>query len=218
MPRKHPPQPAFHQPVELAYPPMTPPLGCTVEVDAHHPYLKTRGLTPETIADFGLGFSRSEACLKSRILIPVHNAAGDLVGYAGRWPGDPLPRERSKYRFHGPIHDELFNLHRVLQVGGTFPVLLVPGFFDLFHLRQRGCECVVALLGTELRSLQLRRLLHHFPTRQFVVLYDATETGREGRERTVNRLSSYAFVRAPEFLTDGRTVQSLTREEIMEEL
>ena len=63
---------------------VNPPLGFELkDLDAEHPYLLSRGLTPETIQHFGLGFC-SRGLLKDRVAIPLHDMAGALVGYAGR--------------------------------------------------------------------------------------------------------------------------------------
>ena len=53
-------------------------------LDAAHPYLTERGLTPETIAEFGLGFC-AKGSMKDRVVIPIRNPSGELVAYAGRW-------------------------------------------------------------------------------------------------------------------------------------
>src|SRR6185437_758181 len=52
-----------------------------------HPYLTERGLSSETIQTFGLGFCQ-KGLLNGRIAIPIHNFKGELVAYAGRWPGN----------------------------------------------------------------------------------------------------------------------------------
>jgi DNA primase len=61
-------------------------------LDAEHPYLLSRGFTPETIKHFGLGFC-SRGLLKDRIAIPLHDHEGKLVGYAGRVIDDALISE-----------------------------------------------------------------------------------------------------------------------------
>jgi hypothetical protein len=36
--------------------------------------------------------------MKDRIAIPIHNADGQLVAYAGRWVGGELPEGEEKYK------------------------------------------------------------------------------------------------------------------------
>ena len=59
------------------------------KLERSHPYLtEQRGLTPETIVDFGIGFC-SKGMMADRIAIPIHNVKGEVVAYAGRFPGEP---------------------------------------------------------------------------------------------------------------------------------
>lgn len=202
------------------HPPPAPPepLGYRVEPSAPHPYLLTRGLHDSTLEQFELDCVGSPSVLKSRVLIPLHNAAGELTGYAGRWPADPVPKERSKYRFVGEGEAEPFNLHRVLQVGSSIPVLITTAPFDVFHLWQCGYESVIGLWTYEIRQAAIQRLLDHFPDRHFVLLFDETERGRRLRLELLDRLGRFAFVRTMQFTEDERTVASLTRRDVKEEL
>jgi DNA primase len=49
-------------------------------LDAEHPYLSSRGFTLQTIEHFGLGFC-GRGMLKNRVVIPLKDADGALVGY-----------------------------------------------------------------------------------------------------------------------------------------
>ena len=63
------------------------PLGFELQnLDAAHPYLAERGLTEATIAEFGLGYCH-KGSMTGRIVVPIHNAEGQLIAYAGRWTG-----------------------------------------------------------------------------------------------------------------------------------
>ena len=83
-------------------------------LDPGHPYLSARGLSKETIATFGIGYC-SRGMLKGRIAIPIHDERGELVAYAGRFPGDEgLGEGEAIYTFPPNFHKELvvYNLHR----------------------------------------------------------------------------------------------------------
>ena len=69
------------------------PLGFNLSLDPDHPYLGERGVSPATVAKFGLGYS-DRGIMKGRICIPIHDADGRLVAYAGRWaaPSPPVNR------------------------------------------------------------------------------------------------------------------------------
>ena len=82
---------------ETATPEGNRPFNRTLTLDPAHPYLSERGLSPALVATFGLGFYAGEkGIMLGRVCIPIHNAEGELVAYAGRWvgPDDTLPRER----------------------------------------------------------------------------------------------------------------------------
>jgi hypothetical protein len=61
-------------------------LSFSLHLDPAHPYLRERGLSDEDIETFGLGLA-SRGVMAGRIAIPIHDELGQLVAYAGRWPG-----------------------------------------------------------------------------------------------------------------------------------
>src|SRR3989442_1687616 len=73
---------------EAPEPTSNPRLHLTLVLDYSHPYLGKRGLTQETIETFDVGHC-SHGLMAGRIVIPIQNAKGELVAYAGRWPGNP---------------------------------------------------------------------------------------------------------------------------------
>ena len=61
-------------------------------IDSSHADLKTRGIKPETADHFGVGFFPGKGSMKGRVVFPIRNPAGELVGYAGRSIDDSEPR------------------------------------------------------------------------------------------------------------------------------
>ena len=133
------------------------PLGFVLKsIDAQHEYLKQRGLNGETVAHFGIGYC-DKGLMKGRIVIPLHSAAGELVGYAGRIVDEKnVNDENPKYRLPGgrkvgeAIHEFrksefLFNGHRI--AGPVKQLLVVEGFFGAMWLHQCGYPNVVAVMG-----------------------------------------------------------------------
>jgi hypothetical protein len=218
MPKGKPRPPVFLAASQLQPPPVPDPLRYQFQPDAPHPYLVGRGLSDDALEYFDLGCSAEAINLHGRAPIPLHSADGTLTGYAARWPADPVPRDKAKYRFFGAGEDEPFNLHRVLKVRGSVPILLTTAPFDVFHLWQCGYESVLGIFTYEIKDHTLHRILDHFPNRQFLLLFNETERGRQVRSYLTEYLSRVAFVRALEFLESGRKVESLTREEVRDEL
>jgi hypothetical protein len=208
---------AFRAPTHSPPPPVTEELDARITVHRRHPALTELGIPEWLVETFELGISTDPQRLSGRLIFPVRNAAGKLVGYAGRWATETVPANRAAYRYVGKVEAEVFNLNEVLAVHSDLPLVVVTDPFDVLPLR-RYFESVVALVGDELNEVQLRRLSYHFPRRSLLVLCDETNAGRKRRHELVRRLSPFHPVRAPEFLTDGRTVRSLTLTELKEEL
>jgi len=79
-------------------------------VDHSHPYLQQRGIDRVTAAEFGVGFYGGPGLMSGRIVIPIRNARGELVAYAGRAPDGKLPKYKLPAGFRKAW--ELFNIQR----------------------------------------------------------------------------------------------------------
>src|SRR5207247_1629862 len=110
------------------------------KLDREHPYLIERGLTLETITDFGLGYC-AKGMMADRIAIPINNADGNVVAYAGRFPGEPA-EDTPKYKLPPGFRKslEVFNIDRALKEPAENPLVIVEGFFDCMRLHQYGCR------------------------------------------------------------------------------
>jgi len=162
-----------------------PPLKFTLQgIDTTHPYLAARGILKETAELFGVGFFPGRGSMKGRVVIPIHNEAGELVGYAGRSIDGSEPRYKLPNGFRKL--DALFNLHRVT---GEY-VVVVEGFFDCMKVSQAGFPCV-ALMGLCLSEHQQKLLAG----KRVVLLMDGDEAGREATKEMVPKLVQTNFVR-----------------------
>jgi DNA primase len=147
-----------------------------------------------------------------RYVVPLHDAQGRLVGYAGRSVNNSEP----KYLF--PSGQKgfrkrhlLFNLHRVLQNNPRNDrIVLVEGFFDCMKVQQAGYPCV-ALLGSTLSKEQEQLLCQHFT--HVVLLFDGDEAGRKATDDCLSRLERRVFVRAI-VLPKGKQPDMLSDDEL----
>jgi DNA primase len=193
------------------------PLAFTLQnLDPSHAYFAERGLAPETIEEFGLAFC-NKGIMAGRIVIPIHNPAGELVAYAGRWPGVP-PDGKEKYRLPGGFKKslELFNAHRAFAEPADQPLVIVEGYFDALHLWQHGVRRVVALMGCSLSPRQEELIAQQVaPQTRLVLMLDGDEAGKAAQLKTIPLLAEYAFIRSfryPEGLCqpDGLTGEHLS--------
>ena len=189
-------------------------LTSSVGVGSYASNIATRGLTPETIVDFGLGHC-AKGMMAGRIAIPIHNADGKVVAYAGRWPGEPA-EDTPKYKLPPGFRKslELFNLDRACKEPG--PLIIVEGFFGAMKLWQHGVRKVVALMGSTLSVAQEELIRRHTDrTSQVIVLLDEDEAGRAGREDIAVRLAKIVFVKVHTFDEEGQQPENLSADEVL---
>jgi DNA primase len=154
-------------------------------VDCQHAYLRQRGIDRQTAEYFQVGFYSGRGMMQGRIVIPIHNREGQLVGYAGR----VIDRSEPRYRFPRGFHKAvvLFNLHRALRSGSP-EAIVVEGFFDCLRVHQAGFPQVVAFMGSWLSQAQQEGLVAHF--QKLVVMLDGDQAGRQATQQIIRRLGS----------------------------
>jgi len=178
--------------------------------------LAERGLTAETITEFGLGYCQ-KGSMTGRIVIPIHNADGQLVAYAGRLPGNPPDEDTPKYKLPPGFRKarEVFNLHRASREPDETPLVIVEGFFDCLWLWQNGVRRVVALMGSTLSPAQEELLTRAtVQDTRAIVMLDEDEAGCAARAGIAARLAEKMFVRIFRFGRAGQQPDALTAEEI----
>lgn len=181
-------------------------------LDYDHPYLKERGIKKETIKEFGLGYCK-RGILKGRIAIPVHDEKGELVAYAGRYPGD-LPEEESKYIFPPNFKKSLilFNLNRV--EGEEKELILVEGFFDVFNLWQAGVKNAIALMETSLTEEQEELIVRYLDKEgRITLIFYPDEAGKKEGKEIIKRLIDKVYIRIIR-LKGGVDLDRLSKKEI----
>jgi DNA primase len=181
------------------------PLDFELRSDPDHPYLKERGFSDETIMHFGLGFC-NRGLMAGRVVIPLRDQQGQLIGYAGRFTRDDQIGEKvPKYLFpsnrerKGEILE--FRKSLFLYNGHTIqpPVqdlVVVEGFPSVWWLHQAGIENSVALMGSSC-SLEQGRLIAHLvlPSGRVWIMSDAGEGGDLCAESLFDQVAPHRFVR-----------------------
>jgi hypothetical protein len=153
-------------------------------VDPSHAYVVGRGISLETARLFGIGYYSGRGFLSGRVVIPIHNASGNLIAYVGRSVDGAPPKYKLPPAFRKS--GELFNLHRTAH-GQCRRVVVVEGFFDCMNVHQAGYRQVVALMGCSLSSQQADLLTRHFA--EAVLLLDGDEAGQHATEKITASLS-----------------------------
>lgn len=187
------------------------PLTFILKLDPKHPYLAGRGLVPETIVEFGLGFC-DRGLMKGRVCVPIHDDQGNLVAYAGRAIDDRAAKEEGKYKLPSNFHKSLvlFNYHRISDFN---TIILVEGFFDCFKVHQSGFKAVCALMGTSMSDFQEKLILERF--KSVVLMFDNDPAGKKCTKDVLNRLYDKIFVRVAQ-LGDKTQPDELSEGELKE--
>lgn len=154
--------------------------------------MRQLGFKDERLLEAGLLVKREDGTPRprfwGRLLFPIHDLRGRVVGFGGRVLGEGEPKylnSPDSVVFHkGRL---LYNLHQSKQAirQAEFAVV-VEGYFDALRLVQVGVENVVAPLGTGLTPDQAS-LLRRF-TEQVVLLYDGDAPGLRATFRAADEL------------------------------
>ncbi len=122
---------------------------------------------------------------RNRLIFPIRNASGRLVGFGGRTLGD----DRAKYV--NTAETESFHKSRLLYgldlarraIRESSRALLVEGYFDVLGARAAGIEGVVASMGTALTEEQVDLLSRYAD--EVLVGYDADPAGERAAHRAL---------------------------------
>lgn len=122
---------------------------------------------------------------RHRLMFPIHNQSGRLVGFGGRTLGD----DQAKYvntaetdRFHKGFL--LYGLHQAKKdIRETGRAVLCEGYFDVIGTVACGIEGAVAGMGTALTPEQAK-LLSRF-AEEVVVAYDGDNAGENAFRRAL---------------------------------
>ena len=164
---------------------------------------------------FGLGYC-AKGTMSGRVVIPIHNTEGQLIGYCGRWPGKP-PDDRPKYRLPNGFKKsaEVFNLDRALAQEQGLPLIVVEGFFDVIKLWQLGFHRVVSIMGSSLSARQETLLVEASASRPgLILMFDEDDAGRAGREKALLRLARHLFTRVIALPQEGLQPDHLSESDL----
>ena len=157
---------------------------------------RERGFSQEELALAGLVNARGNDYFPRRLMFPLADARGRIVGFQARRLADDDPL-RGKYVnspeseiFHkGSI---LYGLHLARPaIAAQERAVVVEGNTDVLALNQAGFEPVVASMGTALTERQVRELARL--TRRLYLCFDADAAGQEATLRGMEIAVRHGF-------------------------
>lgn len=182
--------------------PTNKPLSFELKLDRKHPFIKSRikdgGLDKKLVKTFGLGFA-SKGMMTGRVCFPIHNEAGELIAYSGRWASDSLPEGTPRYLLPKGFEKSkvLFNLNRVIGMRDSHPdldtVVIVEGFWSVMRLHGLRIPCVSSF-GDSLSKDQIELLVQN-GFRKAILIFDGDEGGRAGAEQSLPLLAEKMFAK-----------------------
>ncbi|MCX7962483.1 MAG: DNA primase [Burkholderiales bacterium] len=194
-------------------------------------YLKTRGVSGETATRYRLGYAppqrqalreafadydapalvaaglvieaegRRYDRFRDRIMFPIHDARGAVVGFGGRVIGEGEPKylnspETAVFQKGRELYG-LLQAREAIRAAGR--AIVVEGYMDVLALAQHGVGCAVATLGTATTPAHVSRLLQLAD--EVVFCFDGDAAGRKAAWRALE-------VSLP-LAADGKTIRFL---------
>ena len=122
---------------------------------------------------------------RDRIMFPIHDTRGRVVGFGGRVLGDEQPKYLNSPEtdvFHKG--QELYGLFEARRASRNLDsAIVVEGYMDVVGLAQHGVGGAVATLGTAIGEAHFRKLYRH--TQDVVCCFDGDAAGRQAAWKAV---------------------------------
>ena len=157
---------------------------------------KQKGFTTDELRGAGLTNARGNDYFPQRLMFPLADARGRIVGFQARklHEDDPL---RGKY-VNSP-EGELFHKSAILYglnlartaIAKQERAVVVEGNTDVIALRQAGFEPTVASMGTALTERQLKELQRL--TRRLYLCFDSDSAGEDATLRGMELATTLGF-------------------------
>jgi DNA primase len=147
----------------------------------------------------------------ARVMFPIVNAGGKIVGFGGRVLNQELPKylnssETPLFRKSSTVYG-LFQAKEGIRRADC--VVLVEGYLDVIALFQYGISYAVATLGTALTVDHLRLLARY--TKNIIALFDADDAGHKAAARSFEIFIEAGLLGRAAFLPKGEDPDTFVR-------
>ena len=123
---------------------------------------------------------------RNRLMFPVIDVRGDVIGFSGRILGDGEPKYMNSPET--PVFNKSRNLFalNLAKKSKNGYIILAEGNIDVVMMHQAGFDCAVASLGTSLTPEQARLISRY--TNEVVIAYDSDGAGKKASQRAIGLL------------------------------
>ena len=152
--------------------------------DALTAYAKKNGYSDELLEQIGFSIKGNKGLYDryhGRVMFPIHNLTGRVIGFGGRILKNDPEKKLAKYQNspESEIYDKKQTLYGIYfaknAIARQDECILVEGYFDVLRMHQIGIENVVASSGTSLTMEQIRLVKRY--TKNITMLYDGDSAG-----------------------------------------
>lgn len=144
----------------------------------------------------------------ARLMFPIINAGGKIVGFGGRVLDQGLPKYLNSSET--PLFRKgstLYGLYQAKEgIRRVDRVVVVEGYLDVMALHQFGVDYAVATLGTALTPDHVRILGRY--TQNIVALFDGDDAGRKAAARSFEIFIETGLLGRAAFLPKGEDPDS----------
>lgn len=170
-------------------------------------HMKSRGIDEGILMSLGLVSKSGDRYydkFRNRVMFPIINSRGKVIGFGGRILGDGMPK------YLNSPESEVFlkknNLYGInltrSDMASKDQAILVEGYMDVVSLYQAGVTNVSASLGTALTDNQAKLISRY--TKNVVLSYDSDQAGRNAALRGIDILHSQGLKPKVLHVTDGK--------------
>lgn len=125
---------------------------------------------------------------RERVMFPIFNTAGSLIGFGGRVLDDAMPKYMNSPE--SPVYNKRRSLYGINWARGRCreqkAVYIVEGYLDMLKLHINGIENSVATLGTALTPEHIRALKGCVGDGRMILVYDSDQAGLNAAYRSLD--------------------------------
>lgn len=168
---------------------------------ANNPLLSEGGLVIDSEVHNDTAKSRRYDRFRDRLMFPIRNIKGDIIGFGGRVLGQGEPKYLNSPET--PIFFKGHELYGLFEARSEIRhhnyVLITEGYMDVVALAQHGFTNAVATLGTASTAEHMQKIFKF--TENIIFSFDGDSAGRKAARR--------ALEIALPFATDTRSIKFL---------
>ncbi|KAF1037142.1 MAG: DNA primase [Herbaspirillum frisingense] len=169
--------------------------------DYENEALVESGLVIDKSADEGGGHRKRYDRFRGRVMFPIRNTKGQVIGFGGRVMDGGEPKylnspETPLFQKGSELYG-LFEARQAIREAGY--ALVTEGYMDVVALAQLGFPQAVATLGTACTPIHVQKLLRQ--TDQVIFSFDGDNAGRRAARRALEACLPHA--------SDNKTIKFL---------